>query len=61
MSVDKLGSPDLLLKGFSWHGDRRPKNKEEIMFRKGDSAIQPSPLPKKEKKKKDKGPKKTKK
>lgn len=31
MSVDKLGSPDLLLKDFKWEGDRRPMNKEQIL------------------------------
>ncbi len=33
MAVDKLGSPELLLKNFKWEGDRRPMSKDEIMKR----------------------------
>lgn len=33
MATDKLGNPELLLKNFRWEGDRRPLNKDQIMFR----------------------------
>ncbi len=51
LSVDKLGSPDLLLKNFKWHGDRRPKSQQEVMER---PVYVPEPTPAKPQKSKKK-------